>query len=94
MRTVPGMIPVMIAAAALETATPAHCYTEVNRLDLSRAFHTKTPWPMKVYQPTGPDADIGDKPVQVCLTGGRDGRTNCEKIEARICIPDLRQRNR
>ena len=36
-----------------------------------------------MYQPTGPDADTGDMPVQVCLTGGRAGRTNCEKIEAR-----------
>ena len=77
------MIPVMIAAAALATATPPHGYTEVKRLDLSRAFHTKTSWTMKVYQPTDPDAETGDKPVQVCLTGGRDGRTNCEKIEAR-----------
>ena len=37
------MIPVMIAEAAMTTATPPHDYTEVKRLDLSRALHTKTP---------------------------------------------------
>jgi hypothetical protein len=47
---------------------------------LTAAFHTKTPWSLRLLNPTGHDAEIGDRPAKVCLTGGADGATHCEEI--------------
>jgi hypothetical protein len=59
------------------TALPVG-YEEVQTLDLTAAFQTRTPWVMHLLQPIGHDAEIGDRPAKVCLTGGKGGATRCE----------------
>jgi hypothetical protein len=71
---------IAIPAAAAPGALPG--YAEVRSLDLTAAFHTRTPWVMRLMQPLGRDAEIGDRPAKVCLTGGRDGATRCEDVAA------------
>ena len=61
-------------------AAPPIGYQEVQTLDLTDAFRTKTPWAMHLLQPTGHDAEIGDRPAKVCLSGGKDGATHCEDM--------------
>jgi hypothetical protein len=70
----------MILAAAAAAIPPG--YVEAKRLDLTAAFHTKTAWTMSILKPTGAEAETGDRPIEVCLTGGRDGRTHCTKVAA------------
>ena len=69
----------MIAILTADVAVPPG-YEEVQRLDLTAAFHTRTPWTMRLLQPLGADARMGDKPAKVCLQGGTDGAVHCEDI--------------
>jgi hypothetical protein len=69
----------MLAAAAF--AAPAG-FEAVQRLDLTDAFRTRTPWAMTLLQPIGANAEIGGKAAQVCLTGGREAATRCEDLAA------------
>jgi hypothetical protein len=62
-------------------ASPAG-YQEVQRLDLTVPFHTKTPWFVQLMQPIGRDAETGDRPARICFTGGKDAATHCEDIKA------------
>jgi hypothetical protein len=69
----------MIAILAPAFTVPPG-YAEVQRLDLAAAFHTRTPWTMRLLQPLGADAEMGDKPAKVCLQGGKDGAARCQDI--------------
>jgi hypothetical protein len=71
---------IAILAAAAPGALPG--YEEVQSLDLTTPFHTRAAWTMRLMQPVGRDADIGDRPAKVCLTGGRDGATHCQDVAA------------
>jgi hypothetical protein len=52
----------------------------VERLELSGPLGLKESWVATIQAPVGPDAYMGDKPVRVCFTRGRDGRTDCEPV--------------
>jgi hypothetical protein len=41
----------------------------VKDIHLQSFFHTRQPWEVKIYQPTGEDADTGKNPVRVCFVG-------------------------
>lgn len=41
----------------------------VKDIPLQTFFHASHPWQVKIYQPDGKDADIGNQPVRVCLVG-------------------------
>jgi len=77
------MLALHLAAAPAVPPPPEAGYALAKTLDLTATFQTKTPWTMTIFAPTGPDAATSDKPVQVCLTGGEDDRTDCTKsVEA------------
>lgn len=72
------MIAILLAAAVASTTG----YTEVQRLDLTRDLHTKTPWFMSVVQPSGDGAETGGRAARICLTGGKAQTAQCEDIVA------------
>ncbi len=55
-------------------------YAEVRRLDLKGPFHTKAPWSVYALAPTGPDAEIGDKPVKICFQERPTAKPDCTAI--------------
>jgi hypothetical protein len=55
-------------------------YKEAKTLDLTEPFHTKTPWEMRIFQPTDAQSDISNLPVVVCLRGGRPAQMWCERM--------------
>jgi hypothetical protein len=69
----------MIANPAADLTVPPG-YEEIQRLNLTAAFHTRTPWTMRVLQPLGADEEMGDKPAKICLQGGKDGAVHCEDV--------------
>jgi hypothetical protein len=41
----------------------------VKDIQLQSFFHTRQPWEVKIYQPTGEDADTGNNPARACFVG-------------------------
>ncbi|HEY0199604.1 MAG TPA: hypothetical protein VGC19_13895 [Rhodanobacter sp.] len=44
----------------------------VKDIPLQSFFHSRHAWQLKIYQPIGQDAEMGDNPVRVCFLGPMD----------------------
>lgn len=68
-----SVVGALVLGCAASTALSATAATPTERLakdiQLQAFFHTAHPWQVKIYEPTGPDADTGSEPVRVCLIG-------------------------
>lgn len=69
------MKPLKALGALIALGTAFGCLADtpsdvlVKDIHLQSFFHTRQPWEVKIYQPTGEDADTGKNPVRVCFVG-------------------------
>jgi hypothetical protein len=77
MKTIPliGVLAmVFYASSALSGTGVAAQERLVKDMSLQPFFHSHHPWQLKIYQPTGQDAEMGDNPVRVCFVGPMDAK--------------------
>src|ERR1700733_8220523 len=67
------MKPLKALGALIALGTAFGCLADtlsdvlVKDIQIQSFFHTRQPWEVKIYQPTGEDADTGKNPVRVCF---------------------------
>ncbi|WP_158755932.1 hypothetical protein [Dyella sp. S184] len=77
MKTIPliGVLAMVCYASSALSGTGMEAQERlVKDMPLQPFFHSHHPWQLKIYQPIGQDAEMGDNPVRVCFVGPMDAK--------------------
>lgn len=87
-----GMLALMcMAGTTVAGTTEAPKGRLVKAIELQAFFQTSQPWQVKIYEPTGPNAEFGHQPVRVCFMkqqGAASTHADCTALFGGAALPD------